>query len=142
VAHVVRFGNDYVVVPDRIIDGLIDRADRESGLHHLQIASPFVPGATVRITSGAFAGFEGIFESEDANDRVVVLLGLLGREARIRISAGRVMPSQAASFFPFQSEDRANQQLVGDRQSSVLICERERKADCLMRSEHYCSAAW
>jgi len=95
VVNVVRFGNNYVVVPDKIVDGLISYADPDTGLHQLCVGPLFEFGSAVRITSGVLAGLEGIFEGDDANNRVVVLLNLLGREMRIRISAGSVIPSRA-----------------------------------------------
>jgi transcription antitermination factor NusG len=96
VANVVRFGNDYIVVPDKVIQSLIGRANPLSGLHQLNTESLLTIGSRVRITVGALAGLEGIFERADANERVVVLLNILGNEARIKIHSGCVMPSRAA----------------------------------------------
>jgi len=92
VTAVVRFGVDYAVVPDGLIDDLRGRADPQSGLHRLY-TPPFNRGAAVSIVCGALAGVDGIFESEDADNRVVVLLNLLGRETRITIPADSVVPS-------------------------------------------------
>lgn len=96
VANVVRFGNDYVVVPNKVVDGLISRADPYSGLHHLKTSPLFEVGSAVRFISGALAGLEGIFESVEADERVVVLLNLLGRDTRIRISPNSIVSSFAA----------------------------------------------
>jgi transcriptional antiterminator RfaH len=43
VASIVRFGDDYAVVPDAIVDNLRVRADPESGLHTLHAHSPVEP---------------------------------------------------------------------------------------------------
>jgi transcriptional antiterminator RfaH len=94
VAATVRFGSEYAIVPATVVDGLIQRADPESGLHELK-RPLFEPGAAVRIMSGAFAGLEGIFEREIGEDRVVVLFKLLGREASVRLPAGFVVPAYA-----------------------------------------------
>ena len=95
VANVVRFGVDYMVVPDHVVDSLRRNADPHTGLHKLRAAEWFKRGDTVRIASGSLSGLEGIFESEDGNQRVTVLLNLLGRETRIQIDAGCVVPSAA-----------------------------------------------
>ena len=95
VANVVRFGVDYTVVPDRVIETLQRNADQQTGLHSLRTADWFKRGDLVRIAAGALAGLEGVFESEDGNQRVTVLLNLLGRETRIQIDAGYVARSAA-----------------------------------------------
>lgn len=95
VADAVRFGTEYAVVPGQVVDSLIRRGDPESGLHHLK-RPLFEPGAPVKITAGAFAGLEGIFERETGEDRVIVLFDILGRIAPVRIPSGFVVPGCAA----------------------------------------------
>ena len=90
VADIVRFGFEYAVVAAQVVEGLMRRADPESGLHALKCAL-FERGAAVRVIAGAFAGLDGIFERESGPDRVVVLFKLLGREAPVRIPAGFVV---------------------------------------------------
>ncbi len=90
VANAVRFGSEYAVVSECIVDALMQRANPESGLHELK-RPLFGRGMTVRVISGAFAGFEGIFEREIGADRVVVLFKLLGQETAVRIPAGFVV---------------------------------------------------
>lgn len=92
VTSVVRFGTEYVSVPGTIVDGLMDRED-DAGLHCLSFKPLFECGTAIRVIEGALAGIEGIFEREDANDRVVVLLNLLGRETLINLPAASVMPA-------------------------------------------------
>jgi len=94
VADAVRFGSEYATVPEAIVNGLIERADPETGLHHVK-RSLFTVGATVRVIAGAFAGLEGIFECETGQDRVTVLLGLLGREIAVTVPTGFVVPGYA-----------------------------------------------
>jgi transcriptional antiterminator RfaH len=91
VASVVRFGQEYAVVPDGIVADLRARADPQSGLHRLR-GSAFNHGSAVRIVRGPLAGLEGIFETDDARDRVVILLSLLGRESRVRVAATSIIP--------------------------------------------------
>ena len=95
VANIVRFGSGITVVHDRIVDALMRRADPTSGLHRLAGARVFEAGAAVSIVAGAFQGLDGIFERDAGNERVVILLRLLGRQAPVRIPAGFVVPSVA-----------------------------------------------
>lgn len=95
VAGLVCFGARTAVVPDRVVEGLKRRAHPESGLHELK-RPMFEAGAPVHVISGPFAGVEGIFERAEAEDRVVVLFQLLGRETPVRIPAGYVVQGCAA----------------------------------------------
>ncbi len=95
VACVVRFGVDYMVVPEHVVTTLQSNADQQSGLHKLRAADWFKRGDVVRIAAGALSGLEGIFESDDGNERVTILLNLLGRETRIQVDAGCVVRSAA-----------------------------------------------
>jgi transcriptional antiterminator RfaH len=92
VSTVVRFGFDYAVVPDLIIEDLQRRADAQTGLHHLQGSAPLEPGSNVRVVAGVFDGLEGIFQRESADERVVLLLGLLGRDTVVQLPAAFVLP--------------------------------------------------
>ena len=92
VASIVRFGDDYTVVPDAIVDNLRMRADPDTGLHHLRGHSSFEPGSNVRIVAGVFDGLEGVFQRESGDERVVLLLGLLGRDTLVQVPAAFVLP--------------------------------------------------
>jgi transcriptional antiterminator RfaH len=99
VANIVRFGYDYTVVPDSVIEDLRQRADSETGLHHLHSRALFEPGSSVRIVAGVFEGLEGVFQRESGDERVMLLLGLLGRETLVQLPASFVMPQ-----FDFQAK--------------------------------------
>jgi transcriptional antiterminator RfaH len=87
VSAVVRFGYQYTIVPEAVIRELRGRAEPLSGLHQLADASMLVLGAKVRISAGAFDGLEGIFQHAAGDDRVVVLLNLLGHHTRVHVPA-------------------------------------------------------
>jgi transcriptional antiterminator RfaH len=93
VADAVRFGADYAIVPDQVVDGLLRRS-AEFGLHRL-MQPLFTPGTMVRVVAGAFVGLEGIFEREIGEDRVAVLFKLLGRETSVCMPSGSVIPQCA-----------------------------------------------
>jgi transcriptional antiterminator RfaH len=100
VASIVRFGCDYAVVPDAIVESLRLRADPETGLHSLHTSAFFKPGSNVRVVAGVFDGLEGVFQRASGEERVVLLIGLLGRETEVQLPAGLVLSqldSQAKS---------------------------------------------
>jgi transcriptional antiterminator RfaH len=79
----VKFGGQPAAIDDEVIEALMEREDaglhRDSGPH-------FNSGETVRIVDGPLAGMEGVFEQEDGEQRVTVLLDLLGKSNKIRVS--------------------------------------------------------
>jgi len=87
VSNLVRFGLEMARVRPALI----------SALHELEVASARLraqpPGADlavglpVEILEGPFAGLRGVVQAS-ARDRVVVLLDVLGREARVRLDRG------------------------------------------------------
>lgn len=95
VAGIVRFGLRYTIVPDRVILDLQARADPDTGLHRLNIGAQPTPGAAVSVRQGPFDGLEGVFERAAGADRVVVLLRLLGQNARVCLPADSIVLSQA-----------------------------------------------
>jgi transcriptional antiterminator RfaH len=94
VSSVVRFGTSFAAVPDAIIRDLKSRED-PFGLHHVAPRN-LVSGAAVTVTAGPFDGLQGIFEREAGDDRVVVLLNVLGQSASLQIPTEFVSPQFAA----------------------------------------------
>jgi transcriptional antiterminator RfaH len=87
VANIVRFGYAYAVVPAQTVEDLRTRADPETGLHRLRRYAQFEPGSNVRVVDGVFDGLEGVFQRESGDERVVLLLGLLGRDTHVEVPA-------------------------------------------------------
>lgn len=87
VSGVVRFGSEYARVPDPVITGLRSREDATTGLHHLGRPAPLTLGAPVRIVDGVFDGLEGIFVRASGDERVFVLLELLGAPTQVQVPA-------------------------------------------------------
>ena len=85
VVGLVRFGGQPAVVPDAVMDALLEREDSESGLH--QDNRPlFCAGEPIKLVDGPLAGMEGVFTQQDGERRVIVLLELLGKANRISVS--------------------------------------------------------
>ena len=89
VQKLVRFGALYLPVGNDVIATLKAREDPDSGCHYFGAPGP-QPGARVRIDTGPFAGLEGIFEARVGQDRVLILLDLLGQRARTSLAADEI----------------------------------------------------
>ena len=82
VRHLIRAGDTPVLAPDWVVDGL---RGREDGHGLVEVRASFVKGERVRIATGPLYDKTGLFECADDNDRVIVLLDLLGRQVRVRL---------------------------------------------------------
>jgi len=96
VADIVRFGANYATVLDDLINALMAKAEADTGLHRLTKPAPLPPGAPVTVSTGPFHGLEGIYERECGDDRVVVLLNLLGQITRVQLPVETIFPELAA----------------------------------------------
>jgi len=94
VSNVVRFGTRCATVPDEIVAELRSRADPASGLHRLR-PRRLTAGTVVEITAGPFDGLEAVFAREAGDDRVVVLLKLLGQDASVCVSQDAIQVRRA-----------------------------------------------
>jgi transcriptional antiterminator RfaH len=76
-------------VPEGIVEGLRTREDA-AGLVQLDNPTGFVAGDAVRVRRGAFEECLGLIETVKDDQRVTILLDLLGRKVRVTIDAGLV----------------------------------------------------
>ena len=84
VSHLVGAADRPAPVATAIIDEIRARED-ETGWVNLAPEIPFAPGDTVRVTTGALCDQLGLFEGVTDDERVTVLLDLLGREVRAKL---------------------------------------------------------
>ncbi len=84
VLSIVRFGADYAVVPDRIMEQIHRRADRRTGLHLIEDQRPR-PQSQIRVTEGPMQGIDGVFLRDCGEARVLVLLTILGHERSVQL---------------------------------------------------------
>jgi transcriptional antiterminator RfaH len=75
VINLVRFSTMPEPMPENAIETLMQ--SQQDG--KLEPGRLFQPGGKVQILSGAFAGWEGILQAETADERVLVLLNILGK---------------------------------------------------------------
>lgn len=87
VSYMLTDGATPIVVPDKMINVIRER--EEGGIVNVQAPS-FHKNQVLRITDGPFDGLDGVFECVDDKERVVLLLDLLGRVVRTRVSGHAV----------------------------------------------------
>ena len=89
VLKLVKFGQEAQQVPEYVIDEistrLIQSADQK-------ISLPFKEGEKILITDGCFSGLQAIFQCETGQERVVLLLELLGKINQIVLAKHQVAP--------------------------------------------------
>lgn len=92
VANLVRFGMFPSPVPEDLIETLRAR-DNESGVQEVPMHE-FNEGQRVRIEEGPFMGYEGIFLARTSEERVLILLDIVGKAARAQIDIEYLGPAE------------------------------------------------
>lgn len=85
VAELICDGNRPTPVPVGIVEDIRARQN-EQGFVVVKTASEFVPGEKVTVAAGAMADHVGLFEKMTDEQRVVLLLDLLGRKVRVELA--------------------------------------------------------
>lgn len=95
VARMVSFGNDFAPIPDYLIQAIREHVDAIN-LSNSKTFDNFKRGDTVVLRSGAFAGYEAIFDSHlPGHDRVRVLLKFVeDQQFRVIVPAAYISPSK------------------------------------------------
>jgi len=83
VANIIRFTQYPTTVPGNLVTQLMMQENCETGLH--DEVSGFVTGNKVRITDGALLGYEGIFKANSGDERVIILLNVMGSQSEVRV---------------------------------------------------------
>jgi transcriptional antiterminator RfaH len=89
VINFVRFGLDYAQVPDTVIKFL--KANELINKEKLNNLNRFKSGDKIQITDGVFKNCVAIFKSSKPQERVVLLLNILGQQQSITIKQESVI---------------------------------------------------
>ncbi len=89
VSQLISFGDTPAPVPHGLIEEIIARED-DGGFVTLSTASMFHKGQEIEIVDGPMADQIGLFDCIDGKERVTILLNLLGREIRVKVSLMQV----------------------------------------------------
>jgi transcriptional antiterminator RfaH len=90
VANLVRFANRAARVPEDFVSMLREHED-EGGIQALETPA-MDAGTRVRIQDGVFQGYEAVFQAKTSGSRVLLLLEVAGKLAKIQISEDHVGP--------------------------------------------------
>jgi len=101
VDHIVLFGNEFTVVPDKIIK-LIKEKLNKSGVYKQKIyKTNFNKGDKLVIKEGVFSGIEAIFISKKSKDRVKLLLKLLNTTISAEVDKSHIGFKETIEEFKF-----------------------------------------
>lgn len=89
VTSLVRFG----LHPAKAPLGLIDTLRAMQAQHLQDAARPLVPGDVVSLREGPFAGLQAVYQCQDSNARITLLLEVMSRPVRVQVEAGSVFRS-------------------------------------------------
>lgn len=87
VSNIVRFGMQPVSVNDDVIEFIKHRENPE-GLHEVQ--GGLNKGDNVRVLDGPMMGLEGVFVAKTSEQRVMLLLELMGNTTRVQIDVDAI----------------------------------------------------
>ena len=83
VSHFVKFGLNFAKVPTSVIE--LIKTNQHITAEKLKDLNKFKPGDKVQISDGVFNNFVAIFESYKSDERVILLMNLLGCEQSLSI---------------------------------------------------------
>ena len=83
VANFVRFGLRFAKVPNQIID--LIKSQQHQTIDKIIDLSSHHQGDTIEIQTGTFKGQQAIFKKYNSNDRVTILLKLIGQQQTITL---------------------------------------------------------
>lgn len=83
--NVIRFGEHPASMPAGIVEEIIAHED-DGRMVRPGSVIPFTRGDEIRVTDGALCDQLGLFDCNADGERVVILLNLLGRQVRVKVS--------------------------------------------------------
>jgi transcriptional antiterminator RfaH len=87
VTRLVSFGSEPAIVPESLVSGLRQRCD---GSGKLLPPPELAPGDHVTMIRGPFANFVGAVERIAPDQRVWVLMDIMGGQTRVAVDAGQL----------------------------------------------------
>lgn len=86
VSRLVSFGNQPAKVADELVE--LIRAREASG--DIEEKRLFKPGESIRVVDGPFGGVEGIFQSLDGTQRVMILIELMSKPVKMAVAPSSI----------------------------------------------------
>tara|TARA_B100000953_G_scaffold70595_1_gene56858 strand:+ start:108 stop:581 length:474 start_codon:yes stop_codon:yes gene_type:complete len=89
VSHFVKFGLNFAKVPTNVIEFI--KTNQHKTADKLNNLNKFKSGDKVQISDGAFKNYMAIFKSYKPDDRVILLMNLLGHEQLLSVKKASVI---------------------------------------------------
>ena len=89
VSTLIKFGSLPTPIPAELVREIRTREDSE-GMISLNKDLKIKLGDEVNIIAGAFNNHSGIFECQNDDERIVILLNLMGRNVRVRLPSSAI----------------------------------------------------
>ena len=89
VSYIITMNERPCAVPDGVVEKIKEHENAEQFIEVPKLI-PFKPGESLEISSGAFAKQVGSFLRLDKDNRIIVLLGMLGRNVEVRLQTEAV----------------------------------------------------
>ncbi len=86
VTSLVRFG----LQPAKAPLGLVDSLRAMEAAHAEQAERPLAPGDVVCLREGPFAGLQAVYQCQDSNARITLLLEVMSRNVRVQVASAAV----------------------------------------------------
>ena len=83
VLNFVRFGLSYAIISNKLIEFI--KENELKTIERVKNLNDFKPGDKIQITDGVFKNCVAIFKSSRPEDRVILLMKLLGQEQTLNI---------------------------------------------------------
>ena len=84
VSHFVKFGLNFAKVPINVIEFI--KTNQHLTANKLKDLNKFKPGDKIQISDGAFKNWVAIFKCYKSDERVILLMNLLGQEQSLSIN--------------------------------------------------------
>ncbi|XDZ63092.1 transcription termination/antitermination protein NusG [Alphaproteobacteria bacterium LSUCC0396] len=91
VNRLVRFGAEPSVVPNKIVEALMARCDQQSILRQTT-ETQLHAGNQAQVTQGPFSGFIATINNIEPNNRINILIEIMGQTTKVAINADALQP--------------------------------------------------
>ena len=88
VSHFVKFGLNFAKVPNSVVAFI--KTNQHITADKLNNLNKFKPGDKVQISDGAFKNYMAIFKCYKPDERIILLMNLLGHEQSLSFKKGSV----------------------------------------------------
>ncbi len=94
VNRLVHFGAEPSVVPNEIVEALVARCDQQSILRQTSEtqSSQLHTGNQAKVTQGPFSGFIATISDIEPNNRINILIEIMGQTTKVAINADALQP--------------------------------------------------